>query len=68
MVMKGKYKFEGIIGGVDWEIMITSLSGNRFEVKAEGENVDLTGTVNPVTVQLTIDYDAGMLTVNADLD
>jgi hypothetical protein len=65
---KGRYKFEGVIDGVRLEIVITSLRGNQFEFKAEGKGADLTGTVNPVTVQITIGDDAGLITVNAELD
>lgn len=39
-----------------------------FEFKAEGEGADLTGTVNPVTVSLTIGDDGGSATVEAEFE
>jgi hypothetical protein len=56
---KGRFKFQGVIKGVKLEVVIRSLGGRRFELEAEGERADLTGTVNPVTVSLTIGDDRG---------
>jgi hypothetical protein len=64
---KGQYTFAGIIDGVSLEIVINSLSRNQFEFKVDGKGADLAGTVNPVTVQLSIGDDAGLSTVNAEL-
>ena len=47
------------------EVVIRPLSGGSFEFKAEGHRADLTGTVNPVTVGLTIGNDGGSATVTA---
>lgn len=65
---KGRYKFEGVIDGVRLEIVITSLGRNQFEFKVEGKGADFTETVNPVAVHITIGDDAGLITVNAELD
>lgn len=64
---KGGLKFEGRIGGVALEAKITSRGANRFEFKVEGTGVDLTGTVNPVTVNLGIGNDVGSATTTAEL-
>ena len=50
------------------EVVIQPLGGGSFEFKAEGESADLTGTMNPGDVQLTIGDDAGMTSVTAELE
>jgi hypothetical protein len=66
--------FEGIIDGVALEAKITprdalTIAGAKtFEFKAEGNGVNLTGTVNPVTVGLTIGNDQGSATVTAEFE
>lgn len=65
---KGRFKFEGVIGGVSLQAKITPLGANSFEFKAEGTGTDLTGTVNPVTVQLAIGDDGGSTTVTAEFE
>ena len=64
---KGKFTFEGVINGVTLEAMIRPLIlGNDYQFTAEGRGVDLTGTVNPVTIGLTIGNDSGSTTVRAE--
>lgn len=63
-----RWTFEGVIDGVELEAKITDLGGGSFEFKAEGESADLTGTVNPVTVTLTIGDDGGSTTVEAEFE
>jgi hypothetical protein len=65
---KGRFKFEGVIDGVALEAVIQPLGGDTYEFKAEGANADLTGTVNPVTVALTIGDDGGSTTVEAEFE
>ena len=65
-IKKGRFTFEGIINGVSLEAQITPLGGSTFAFKAEGQGADLTGTVNPVTVGLTIGDDGGSTTVTAE--
>ena len=65
---KGRFKFEGTINGVALEFAIRPLGGNSFEFQAQGEGADFTGTMNPVTVNLTIGDDSGSTTVNAEFD
>ncbi len=44
------------------------LRGNSFEFEVEGEDADLTGTVNPVEVTVTIGDDTGITTVTAGIE
>ena len=61
----GSYKFEGTIGGVALEIYIAPAGTNRYTFAAEASGANLIGTVNPVSVALTIGDDAGTTTVTA---
>ena len=63
-----EFKFEGVIDGVSLEVKVTPLDTDDFELKVEGEGVDLTGTVNPVEVGLTIGDDSGSTTVTAEFE
>lgn len=65
---KGRFKFEGVIGGVELEAVIRPLGAGSFEFKAEGEGANLSGTVNPVTVGITIVNDGGSTTVPAEIE
>ena len=61
------FKFEGVIGGVSLQAKIIPLGADSFEFKAGGQGADLTGTVNPVTVGLTIGDDGGSTMVTAEI-
>ena len=63
-----EFKFEGLVGEVSLEVKITPLAPNTFEFKAEGKGADLTGTVNPINIRLTIGDDTGMASVDAKGD
>ena len=63
-----EFEFEGVIDGVELEMKIIPQGGAVFDFKAEGEDVDLTGTVNPVTVSLTIRGDEGTANVIAEIE
>ena len=63
-----QFTFAGIIDGVKLEVKITPLGANSFEFKAEGNGLNLTGTVNPVTVTLIIGNDQGSATVAAEFE
>jgi Tol biopolymer transport system component len=65
---KGRLKFEGVIDGVALEAVLRPLGGGLYEFKAEGENANLTGTANPVPVELKIGDDSGNITVNAEFE
>jgi uncharacterized delta-60 repeat protein len=64
-VTKRRFEFQGIINGVAFEAVIQSLDHGRFLIKVERRRVDLTGTVNPVPVILTIGNDTGSTSVVA---
>jgi hypothetical protein len=61
----GQFTFNGTINGVALKVQISSLGGATFACTAEGKSADLTGTVNPVTVILTIGNDSGSTTTTA---
>ena len=50
------------------EVLIRPRHGGSFELKAEAENADLTGAVNPLTVELIIGDDGGSTTVEAEFE
>ena len=55
------------MGGVTLQLEIEKpLRGNSFEF--EGEDADLTGTVNSVEVTVTIGDDTGITTVTAGIE
>ncbi len=60
---KGRFEFDGIIDGIDFDVVIILLDENRIKLKIEGEGADLTGISNPVTVRFTIGNDSGTTTV-----
>lgn len=62
------YKFEGVINGVHVEAGIMSRGSNTYDLKVEAEHANMTGTVNPVTVQVTIGDNSGSTEVNAKID
>jgi hypothetical protein len=64
---KGQFKFEGTISGISLEAKVIPLGGNKFEFRAEGKNVNLTGIVNPVNLELAIGDDRGTATVTAEI-
>jgi 6-phosphogluconolactonase len=62
---EGRFVFEGVINGVALEAEIRPRGSNRFEFKVQGERANLSGTVNPVTIVLTIGNDSGTTSVTA---
>jgi CSLREA domain-containing protein len=62
------FKFEGVINGVLLEAKITPLGNGNFEFKAEGKGAELSGTINPVTLKLTVGDDGGSTTVTAEFE
>ena len=63
---QGSYVFSGVIDGASVSVQIVPLAGNRYQFKAEGSPVNLTGFSNPVNVTLTIGDDTGTTSVYAD--
>src|SRR5262249_49698304 len=60
----GSYKFEGTIDGVDLELNFVPAGTDRYTFAAEARRANLTGTVKPVSVALTIGDDAGTTTLS----
>jgi pimeloyl-ACP methyl ester carboxylesterase len=65
---KGRFKFEGVIDGVELEAVIEPLGINSFEFKIEGQGANLAGIANPLLVKLTIGGDGGSKVVPAEFD
>jgi hypothetical protein len=61
----GVYTFAGRINNVWIEALIAPLGNNRFGFQAAAYGANLSGTQNPVTVELTIGNDSGATSVNA---
>jgi len=66
-VTKRRFEFQRVIHGVAFEAVIQSLDHRRFLIKVERWRADLTGTVNPVPIILTIGNDTGSTSVVASL-
>lgn len=64
---KGRFKFHGSIAGMRLEAKIRPLEEGTFELKVKGRKAELTGTVNPVPVNLTIGDDGGSATVIVEI-
>jgi hypothetical protein len=56
---KGTFKFNGIIAKVALRVVIQVLDERRFDFEASAEGVNLTGTLVPLTMSLTIGDDRG---------
>jgi hypothetical protein len=63
---KGQFTFEGTIDNVELEVQFSPEGGSQFELKAEAKGADLTGTINPAMLILTIGDDIGTISVNAE--
>jgi hypothetical protein len=61
----GRYEFEGTIGGTALEMKIAPVTTNSYTFDIEGLGADLTGTVDPVSVVLTIGDDRGTTVASA---
>lgn len=61
----GVYAFAGKINNVSIEALIAPLGNNRFGFQAAAYGANLSGTQNPVTVELTIGNDSGTTSVKA---
>ena len=65
VLRRGTYGFVGTIGGVTLAVGIVPQAGGRYAVTVLAGPANLTGTVNPVSVQVTIGDDGGLRSVNA---
>jgi hypothetical protein len=59
------FEFHGVINGAFLQMEITPLGHNRFLFEAEGRNANLTGTTNPVELDLSIGNDCVTTQVHA---
>ena len=59
----GDFRFAGILAGVTLKVQITPIGGGAYTFKATGDGTDLTGTMIPVSVSLTIGDDSGSATL-----
>jgi hypothetical protein len=64
----GSFTFISGTGGAGLEVLIKPTGASRYKFQAEGHEVSLTGTKNPVTVMLTIGNNTGTAKVRADID
>ena len=65
---KGRFKFKGVIDGVRLTVEIRPSRRGGFKFEAEGKCANLDGTVNPVTVELSIGDDQGSAAVTAEIE
>jgi hypothetical protein len=63
----GPFNFKGDIDGVHLLVQIKPTGAKRYELHASAHDADLTGTINPVPVTLTIGDDSGTKSVNAQI-
>ena len=63
----GIFVFHGVIGGVRLEALIAPTGAKRYASVAAAQDANLTGTVNPVPVSLTIGDDCGTSSVTAHI-
>lgn len=62
------FKFKGVINSVALEAVIQPIGKRRFGILASVRNANLTGTANPVKVDLTIGDDNGTASVTAKFE
>jgi hypothetical protein len=57
--------FTGTLNGVKLKVQIVPSRGRGYTLQAKGKGGDLSGTVTPVSVELTIGDDTGQTTAVA---
>lgn len=65
---KNRFRFEGFVGAAQLEAIVRLLQGGTFEFRVEAKGADLTGTVSPVAVALSIGDDSGSASVIPELE
>jgi YVTN family beta-propeller protein len=63
----GNFNFVGTVNGVTLQGGIAPTGAKRYDFGAAAQKANLTGTVNPVPVTLTIGNNAGITWVNAHI-
>jgi hypothetical protein len=64
---QGTWKFAGLVDGTALEVVIRRLGDGIFGFQSRGREADLTGTVLPLVVHLTIGDESGSTNVIADI-
>jgi hypothetical protein len=64
----GRYSFEGTINGVHLEFSIAPAGGSSFTFHVEADGANLSGTGNPVPLELLIGTNGGTTQVTAEID
>jgi YVTN family beta-propeller protein len=59
----GPFEFEGVVNHVRLEVSIEPTGAKRYRFHANAHDASLNGTVNPVTVTLTVGTDTGTTSV-----
>jgi hypothetical protein len=54
---EGPFQYKGTMSGIKLDIQIKPQGGPAYRITAEGKNANMSGTTNPVPVQLTIGDD-----------
>jgi YVTN family beta-propeller protein len=55
----GPFTFEGVINGAALKVLIEPTGAKRYALRAAAQNANLTGTVDPVTVRVSIGVNSG---------
>jgi YVTN family beta-propeller protein len=61
----GMFTFAGVINGATLQVLIYPTGTKRYALVAAAQNANLTGTVNPATVRVSIGVDSGTAPVTA---
>ena len=64
----GGWAFQGTVNGVRLDALISPLSAGQFQVQASGSGANMAGTLNPVTVKVTIGNYAGIAAIKAQIN
>ena len=62
----GEFEFEGVISGVAVKMEIEGLDMHAFRFEVEADGADLTGTANPLDIELSIGDDASTTNIRLE--
>jgi concanavalin A-like lectin/glucanase superfamily protein len=60
---QGRFSFDGVVGGVTLEVLITPSGRATYRLSAKGEGANLAGSALPLSVGLTICNDGGTVSL-----
>ncbi len=63
---KDKFEFKGVINGGEVKMKIEGIYTDTFKFKVEAKDLDLTGTANPLDIELSIGDDRGTANVRLE--